>query len=203
MADGAVSGPSAGERPAGRKLRADAQRNYDAIVAVARAAFAEHGVQASLDDIAKRAGVGPGTLYRHFPSRSRLHRAVLDDWIAEVETEGETLIHRAESDPGGALDEWMHRYLDYKSFFRGLNACLLADPDDDDTRSLYGCKAVLGRISDALIDAAKQAGLVRSDVEAHTVMLMVSGVGLVAEQAPTATVDVDTQLRIILDGIRP
>ena len=185
----------------GRKLRADAQRNYDQLVAVARAAFAEHGANASLDDIAKRAGVGPGTLYRHFPRRSDLQVAVLQEWIAEVEAEGDRLA--AVEDPEQALDEWLHRYVEYKNFFRGLHEALLEVPDEGDQDSLSECKGMLTQISTQVIDRAKAAGLVRHDVVPVTVCQMVSGIAFLVDRSPAGAVDVDTQLDIIRAGIRP
>src|SRR5690606_7312795 len=121
MAD--VTRTGAAERP--RKLRADAQRNHDRIVAVARQAFGEQGLDASLDEIAKRAEVGPGTLYRHFPTRDHLYRAVLEGWQDEVEADGEQLKALAEADPERALIEWAHHHYAQKSFFRGLHSRLL------------------------------------------------------------------------------
>jgi len=185
----------------GRKLRADAQRNYDALVAVARDAFSEHGANASLDDIAKRAGVGPGTLYRHFPTRADLHLAVLQDWIADVEAEGDRIL--ALVDPEQALDEWLHRYMGYKNFFRGLHVALLEVPGANDQSSLGECKTILTGISARVIDRAKDAGLVRDEVDSKTVCQMVSGIAFLVDQSPAGTVDVDTQLGIIRAGIRP
>ena len=66
-------------------MRADAKRNYDRIVEVAREVFREQGYDASLDEVAKRAGVGPGTLYRHFPNRGRLLDAIMQSWVDRVE----------------------------------------------------------------------------------------------------------------------
>lgn len=184
-----------------RKMRADAQRNYDAIVATARQVFSESGANASLDEIAKRAGVGPGTLYRHFPSRGDLHRAVLEDWMAEVEAEGERI--SALDDPAQALDEWLHRYVGYKNFFRGLHEALLEIPGEDGNSGLNECKGTLSRISAQVIDRAKVAGLVRQDVEPVTVCQMVSGIAFLVDRSPAGAVDVDTQLGIIRAGIRP
>lgn len=195
----ATSGTAAGHRT--RKMRADAQRNYDAIVATARQVFSESGANASLDKIAKRAGVGPGTLYRHFPSRADLHRAVLEDWMAEVEAEGERI--SALEDPDQALDEWLHRYVGYKNFFRGLHEALLEIPGDDRGSGLDECKSTLSRISARVVDRAKVAGLVRPDVEPVTVCQMVSGIAFLVDRSPAGAVDVDTQLGIIRAGIRP
>lgn len=184
----------------GRKLRADAQRNYDTLVAVARTAFSQCGANASLDDIAKRAGVGPGTLYRHFPTRSDLQLAVLQEWRAEVEAEGRRLA--AFDDPEQALDEWLHRYVEYKNFFRGLHEALLEVPDDG-RPALNLCKEQLTGISREVIERAKAADLIRDDVEVLTVCQMLSGIAFLVDRSPAGTVDVDTQIAIIRAGIRP
>lgn len=192
---------TAGDAAGGRPLRADARRNREAILAVARRLFAERGADASLDEIAGRAGVGPGTLYRHFPSRADLQLAVLQDWVAGVEAEGERLT--AIDDPAAVLDAWLHRYVDYKNAWRGLNVALLDVPDDVERPTLSTCKGVLSRISTEVIDRAKRAGLVRVDLEPATIMQMVSGIAFVVDHAPAGSVDVDAQLAVITAGIRP
>src|SRR5881227_1228774 len=99
-------------------MRADARRNYERLLAAARAAFAEHGVDASLDDIARSAGVGPGTLYRHFPTRHALLEAVLGDAQATLLAEAEKLA--TEPDPDAALLTWMRGLATHSRTFRGL-----------------------------------------------------------------------------------
>jgi AcrR family transcriptional regulator len=183
-----------------KRLRADAQRNYDKIVAVAREVFADKGADAALDEIAKRAGVGPGTLYRHFPKRADLLLAVLQDWIGEVQAEGERV---ATLDPDRALDEWFRKYLGYKNFWRGLHLLLLETPDDVQERTaLTVCKGVLTAISTDVIERAKAAGLIRREIEPITVMQMVSGIAFLIDQSSIA-VDVEAHLAIIRAGIRP
>ncbi|MCA0156867.1 TetR/AcrR family transcriptional regulator [Tsukamurella sp. M9C] len=185
-----------------RPLRADAQRNRDKILAVAREAFGDRGADASLDEIAKAAGVGPGTLYRHFPTRAHLHRAVLDDWQVEVAADGERLIALADVEPERALSEWAHSHYEHKSFFRGLHARLLADADDDDTSVLYSCKTALGSAGEGVLERARAAGLVRPEIGYRTVSQLISGIGMVAEQVPDG-IDVAGQIGIVLAGIRP
>lgn len=187
--------------PTHRKMRADAQRNYDTIVATARQVFSESGANASLDEIAKRAGVGPGTLYRHFPTRSDLHRAVLEDWMAEVESEGNRIA--AIEDPEQSLDEWLRRYAEYKNFFRGLHEALLEVPGENDNSALAECKGLMSGISERIIERAKACGLVREDVKPITVCQMVSGIAFLVDRSPAGSVDVDAQLGIIRAGIRP
>jgi AcrR family transcriptional regulator len=196
----ATSGAGAVSAP--RKMRADAQRNYEKILAVAREVFGESGANASLDEIAKRAGVGPGTLYRHFPTRADLHLAVLQDWITDVQAEADRLAGL--DDPAVALDEWFHRYIGYKNFFRGLHVALLegADADADERPALNFCRGLLSDTSATVIGRAKAAGLVREDLDPKTVMQMVSGIAFLIDQAPGG-VDVESQLAIIKAGIRP
>ena len=89
-----------------KPLRADAQRNYDKIVETARAVFRERGADASLDEIAKRAGVGPGTLYRHFPTRDALIDTVMRDWADRINADADeaaaSSCRRARPSPGGS-----------------------------------------------------------------------------------------------------
>src|SRR6478752_6975953 len=94
----------------GESVRADAQRNYDRIVEVAREVFREQGYDASLDEVAKRAGVGPGTLYRHFPKRENLIDAILQSWVARVqETVDKALAY--EGDDRSLLLNWFEEYV--------------------------------------------------------------------------------------------
>src|SRR5689334_10518730 len=97
--------------PAGRPLRADAQRNYDKIVGAAREVFRERGAEGSLDEIAKRAGVGPGTLYRHFPTRDALIDAVMRDWSDRINAESEE-IALSDLPAREALAAWFSKFVE-------------------------------------------------------------------------------------------
>src|SRR6202165_1638144 len=88
-----------------RPMRADAARNRQLLLVAARDAFDRHGVTASLDDIARAAGVGPGTLYRHFPTRDQLVLAVIDEGLTDIHRLGTALLD--EDDPMGALPRWL------------------------------------------------------------------------------------------------
>ena len=98
--------PRTGARP----LRADAARNRQLLLDAARDAFDRHGVTASLDDIARAAGVGPGTLYRHFPTRDQLVLAVIDEGLTDIHRLGTALLD--EDDPMGALRRWLDAYVE-------------------------------------------------------------------------------------------
>src|ERR1700753_4472833 len=101
-------------------MRADARRNYGQLVEQARLAFAESGVDASLDEIARRAGVASGTLYRHFPTRMDPVEAVLAGQIAELVALGRELL--TAGDPGGALGRWLRAAVMHALTYRGLAA---------------------------------------------------------------------------------
>ena len=107
-----------------RPLRADAQRNRDKLLTVAVAAFAEHGIEASLEDIARRAGVGIGTLYRHFPTRDCLMEAVYRHQVELLCDAATDLL--ATKDPDEALTLWMERFVSHVATKRGMAMALKA-----------------------------------------------------------------------------
>ncbi|MGE4427326.1 MAG: TetR/AcrR family transcriptional regulator, partial [Solirubrobacteraceae bacterium] len=111
------------ETPA-KPLRADARRNRDRLLEVARAAFLEHGVEGSLEEIARRAGVGVGTLYRHFPSREDLLRAVLADSFESLVERADELL--AEPDAGRGVMEFLRVFAGHAATFRGVPTCVKA-----------------------------------------------------------------------------
>jgi len=111
-----------GPERAPRRQRADAKRNVDALLTAAKAVFAASGVDAPAKEIADRAGVGVGTLYRHFPLRSDLVIAVLEHEVDACIEEGETL--SASEEPLAALTRWLRRYTDFVATKRGLAAAL-------------------------------------------------------------------------------
>ena len=97
--------------PLERPKRADARRNYDRLLSEARASFAEHGTDASLEDIARHAGVGIGTLYRHFPTRLDLLEAVYREEVDGLQQAAERLT--PEHAPFEALEKWLEVFVDY------------------------------------------------------------------------------------------
>jgi AcrR family transcriptional regulator len=117
-------------RSGARPLRADAARNRQLLLDAARDAFDRHGVTASLDDIARAAGVGPGTLYRHFPTRDQLVLAVIDEGLTDIHRLGTVLLD--EDDPMGALRRWLDAYAAQASMFDGLARTLTRKRADDE-----------------------------------------------------------------------
>ncbi|GIJ54898.1 TetR family transcriptional regulator [Virgisporangium aurantiacum] len=178
-------------------MRADARRNYERLVTAARQAFTEDGAAAYLDDIARRANVGPGTLYRHFPTREALLAAVYRGDVDAMADRARDLA--AELPPAEALHAWLRLQLDYIKAKKGLGSAVKAMLADD-SETLAWCKDTMRGALGGLLGSAQDAGLVRTDVDATTVLRLVHGVGLASEAAPE---DADRLLSIVLDGLRP
>ena len=177
-----------------RPLRADAQRNRDALIDAARHALTEDGPSASLEEISRRAGVGIGTLYRHFPSRSHLLQAVYLDEIGALAASASGL---GDLDPWDALIAWVHRFVAYLATKRAVGDELFADvdPESDAFRSSREAMIAAGGV---LLERAQAAGAAREDVDVVDVLRMVSGIAGHA-------VDEGQALRLVdvaLDGLR-
>lgn len=127
-----------------KPMRADARRNYERLLKEAAVSFAEHGEGASLDDIAKRAGVGSGTLYRHFPTRQALLEAVYVDSIEAIAARADEIA--AELPPGEALVEWLNELSEATIQVRGLKTLLGSAVSDGSSAVLTACgTSVRGR----------------------------------------------------------
>jgi AcrR family transcriptional regulator len=177
-----------------RPMRADARRNYEKLVAAALAVFADQGTSASLEAVAERAGVGIGTLYRHFPTRQALLEAVYAD---EVEAMARAASDLADRPPWEAVSEWLHQYVGFAATKRALMDMMLdADPDSD---VLATCRAALSQAGGGLIGRAQAAGLVRPDVEFLDVARMVGQIGVAPN---TDQEQKERMLAIVLDGLR-
>lgn len=174
-----------------RPKRADARRNFDALVEAARDAFAADGVHASLEDIARRASVGIGTLYRNFPTRDALVEAVYLEEVAGVAAYADSLEGQ---DPFEALVAWLRRFADYA----GTKKVLL-DGLNRQSPLLQSCRVVVYDSGEPLLRRAQDSGAVRDDVTIDDAVRLISGV------AGVAFVDADQRDRVIdvaLDGLR-
>jgi AcrR family transcriptional regulator len=180
-------------------MRADARRNYDRLLAAAKTAFAEHGPDASLDEIARRAGVGIGTLYRHFPTRLALQEAVVREGNEAARAEAEALL--ASPSPGDALAAWLRAELGRIAVYRGLGAEVMNAALDGDAGSSASCQA-LTAAAGALLARAQQAGAVRTDVEIASILRLLNGIALATEQAPDGAAQAERLLSLVLDGLR-
>ena len=171
--------------------RADARRNFDALLAAAREVFAEQGAGASLEDVARRAGVGIGTLYRNFPTRSDLFERV---YIGEVEDLCAAARELSGHSPWEALEAWLHRFVGYVATKRALMEALSTG-----SPVFAACRAEMYDAGTPLFERAQAAGEVRPDLTFDDLVRMVSGLtsGTFADQAQR-----DRVFRIALDGIR-
>ncbi|HEY0452324.1 helix-turn-helix domain-containing protein [Actinophytocola sp.] len=178
-------------------MRADARRNYDRIVVTARDAFAEHGIDIPLDDIAKRAHVGAGTLYRHFPSREALVEAVYRNEVTQLADRAYAL--RDELAPEEALFVWIREEVRWVTESSGLASTLKAAIEDS-SRTFSYCKEELRAAVSSLLAPAQAAGVVRADLEPSDVLRLSHGVGAAATYADAE--GAERLLSVVLDGIR-
>jgi AcrR family transcriptional regulator len=184
---------------AARARRADAQRNVGRLIAAAREAFAAHGPSAPLDDIARAAGVGPGTLYRHFPTRLALLEAVYRDSVERLCAEGGRL---SESEPpADALVDWLRGFVAVVSQKRGLAAALT---DEGRPSELFAeCHTLINTTGGTLLERAKESGAVRSDVALGDVLKMAKAFANAAETSPEGAALAERLLTLAMDGLRP
>ncbi|WP_043512313.1 MULTISPECIES: TetR/AcrR family transcriptional regulator [unclassified Actinoplanes] len=179
--------PVANRRP----TRADARRNYDALLAAAREIFAESSADASLEEIARRAGVGIGTLYRNFPTRRDLFEAV---YVEEIEQLSAAAAAAAELPPWAALRAWLDRFVGYVVTKRAVVDALNRESD-----LFAACRVAMYAAGEPLMARARAAGEVRADASFDDVLRMISGL------VSGAFVDDEQRNRVLtfaLDGIR-
>jgi len=188
-----VSAETASARP----LRADAQRNRDKILDAARAAFRERGASCSLDEIAKRAGVGAGTLYRHFPTRDDLIDAMMRNWAERIEADAQAVVD-SDLPPREALTDWFGRFVENVGIYQGAAHKLMSAMDDPASPIYKKCQVLVGANAKVL-DSVRDA--LRPGVESREVMRLVSGVASVAESTGLSPDQATPMLAIVLDGV--
>jgi AcrR family transcriptional regulator len=179
--------------------RADARRNRQRLLDAAVHAFAAADGQVSLEAVARSAGVGIGTLYRHFPTREALVEAVYRNELARLRSSADRLL--AEQGPDVALRAWMDRLADYVAAKRGMAETLRAVVatgviDSTQTRDTL-CAAIR-----QFLDAGARAGTLRGDVEAADVLTGLTGIWL-ATGEPGQREQCDRLLDLLVDGLRP
>jgi len=177
-----------------RPMRADARRNYEKLVAAARDVFTELGGSAPLEDVAERAGVGIGTLYRHFPTRQALLEAVYAGEVGALARSAEEL---ATLPPWDALAQWLHRYAGFAATKRALMEALLEAAPDSDV--LLTCRTTILDAGTPLVERAQEAGVLRADTDFMDIIRMVGGVSVVAT---TDAEQKERMLQVVLDGLR-
>ncbi|GGT90192.1 MULTISPECIES: TetR/AcrR family transcriptional regulator [Streptomyces] len=180
-------------------MRADARRNHERLLSEARAAFAEHGTDTSLEDVARRAGVGIGTLYRHFPSRDALMSAVFQEALAALLQRSRDLA--VAPDPCRALVEWLRALISHASEYRGLAHALMS-ASLDESSAMARCSVPLRAAGEILLSRAQEAGVVRTDVSIRDLMQLTNAIALAAEQSPQDADLADRLLSLTLKGLR-
>ncbi|MEV6127811.1 helix-turn-helix domain-containing protein [Streptomyces violaceusniger] len=184
-------------RDPGRPLRADAQRNREKILSAAVRVFAEEGLDAHLERIAKEAGVGTGTLYRNFPTRELLIEAAYRNELARLCDAAPELL--ATLSPGEAMRAWLGRFMDYANAKLGMADALrgvVASGVNPYAQSHEMIQDALAR----LMDAAVTAGVIRSDISATDMFAALSGIAL-ASGKPEQREQADRLLDLTLDGL--
>ncbi|UXN63106.1 MULTISPECIES: TetR/AcrR family transcriptional regulator [Phyllobacterium] len=184
--------------PPARRLRADASRNREKLVEIAATAFAERGGNASLEEIARQAGVGIGTLYRHFPTREHLVEVLYRREVEALCAAAEELALREA--PDVALAEWMQRFVDYIAAKRGMANSLriLFDANSEVFANTSGMVALALQ---RLVDAAIADGSIRSDIDISDISQALSGI----YSAPDTPDWRDRSRRLVsllMDGLR-
>ncbi|MUL41449.1 TetR/AcrR family transcriptional regulator [Streptomonospora sp. PA3] len=178
-------------------MRADAQRNIDALLEAAKTVFATSGVDAPAKEIADKAGVGVGTLYRHFPQRSDLVKSVFQREVDACADAAPALA--AENPPGQALEKWIDRYIEFLATKRGLVKALHSgDPAFDALPGYFMAK--LGPALGSLLEAAAAAGEIRPDVEPEDLLHAVPNLCM-----PVAEAGAEYPRRMVallIDGLR-
>ena len=194
MTTAATSTESADELLPRRPKRADARRNYDKVIAAARGAFAERGESASLEEIARRADVGIGTLYRNFPNRQALLEAV---YVDEVETLSRSAAELESLPPWDAFAAWINRLVSYLVAKQAL-AHELMEYMDRDAPLFRTCRDSLMHSGQPLLERARSAKAVRADASLADIIHMVGGISKI----PGDPEQVQRILAIALDGLR-
>jgi AcrR family transcriptional regulator len=182
-----------------RRQRADAQRNHERLLAAAEPALNAEGVNASLDDIAKAAGVGNATLYRHFPTRERLIEEVYDRRITALCDDAHRLAGGTE--PGEALVEWMHAVVVHINRSRVLADAFTAaylGPRDVEPPQVVAWHRAVRRAAAPLLRAAQTAGAVRTDLSSAELVALTTAVAQAGSPTQTRRL-----LRLLLEGLAP
>jgi AcrR family transcriptional regulator len=191
--------PKKHSRPARRKPRTDAQRNRERILEVAKAAFARSGADASLDDIAKQAGVGPGTLYRHFPTRDALIEAVYHTEVGKLAAAQREL--SGNLPPMEALRAWMMLFVDYIAA-KHIIASALNSVVGGPSRLYDSSRAQISEAINTLVKTAIKSGDIRKDLEPFDLLRALIGVSNVAT-GPDWQESAKRLVDILIKGSRP
>jgi AcrR family transcriptional regulator len=187
-----------GARPSTmRPLRADARQNYVRLVEAAAQLIGEFGANVSLEEVAKRACVGIGTLYRHFPNRQALLEAVYYDQVMVLSERAREL--RATTSPAEALPLWLHALLTYNLTMRGLKEALMAGEVSPTTSE---CKQTMHNVGGELLARAREVGAVRRDIEVTDLLRLVHSIALMVEPGAEGTARAERVFDMMVAGLK-
>lgn len=181
-----------------RRKRSDARRNEETLLAAAAAAFVASGVDVPVRDIAARAGVGVGTIYRHFPTRADLVAAVYRHQVEACAQAGPTLLND-KSSPLAALTDWIDHFIDFLITKRGLASALQSDAAAFETLHAYFLDRLVPVCAE-LLDAAAAAGETVPDVDAHELMRAVGNLCIGADT--DQNYDARRMAQLLIAGLR-
>jgi AcrR family transcriptional regulator len=185
-----------------RQMRADARHNRERVLQAARVVFTEDGADASLNKIAQRAGVGAGTLYRHFPTLQDLLVAIIGSDVDALCAQGHTLLDHPS--PGEALSTWLRFVATHATAMRGLVATQMAALPADGTRTaLAACHDAIRATGASLLIRAQQAGAAPAEVGIGDLLTLVNAVAWASEQAPANENLLERLLALITSNLRP
>ncbi len=180
-------------------MRADAQRNRERLIEAAREVFREQGYDASLDEVAKRAGVGAGTLYRHFPNRESLLDAIMQSWVDRVnDSADKVLVH--EGTPRDLLLAWFEAYVALISLHKGGPAKITSAMGDSGSPIATKCQT-LASATGRVVERLESEHALREHIEPVQMCRLVGGVAAVADNAHLDHDAVRPLLEVIADGM--
>ncbi|KRF24988.1 hypothetical protein ASG95_11105 [Phycicoccus sp. Soil803] len=181
-------------------MRADAARNRSRLLDAATAAFADRGADASLDDIAKAAGLGIGTLYRHFPTREDLVLAVYGAQIDALDQRSRELA--TSDDPGEALREWMRGFVDFYAVKQGMVTLLRTMMNGSRAGQFEQTRATMRAAAERVLAPATEAGVIRQDVAAPELIRALGGICLTSDPKSTPPSSTLALVDLVYDGLR-
>jgi AcrR family transcriptional regulator len=182
-----------------RRMRADARDNRERVLRAARAVFAEHGAQASLNKIAQRAGVGPGTLYRHFPTLPALLVAIIGDDVEALCARGRALL--THPSPDDALRIWLRDVAVHATSMRGLVGAQMAATAGAES-ALAGCHDAIRATGASLLARAQRDGTAPGGTDIADLLTLVGAIAWASEQSPGDTDLLDRLLTLATGGLR-
>jgi AcrR family transcriptional regulator len=179
-----------------KPMRADARRSQERLLAAASEVFAEQGTGAALDDIAKHAGIGNATLYRHFPDRRDLVQALLAGRYDELRTAAEGALDAP--DPLAALADWLRSFIGHVTMYRGLAASVLDATRAPETELSASCQGMRNAAA-KLLSSAQDTAAIRPDLTITELLCITNGIAVAAEQRPQ---DIPRLLSLLIEGLQ-